>query len=194
MQETAISTHMPATLNAVRRAGVQGRLYFNVALAFLAWLVTETAPAALLGMDGPILAFGMDTDWGPGYAAASPECAARWAHLQASRIWLAGMAALGIVLQGVSEVTLLHAANRLQRSAGTPTDAGRERFIAKCSKIIFNCTTAGKLLVHPITPWVLLSHALFAYQCMDPHQGWIKLILSALVTNIYMYAVAVYAW
>ena len=185
---------MSATLSTVRRTGVQGRLYFNVALAFLSCLVTVTAPAVILGMEGPIFAFVPDTCSGPGYTAASPECAAGWATLQASRLWLAGMAALGIMLQGVSEVTLLHAANRLQRSAGTPTDAGMERFIAKCSKIIFNCTAVGKLLVHPIIPWVLLSHALFAYQCMDPHQGWIKLIMSALVTNIYMYAVAVYAW
>ena len=163
-------------------------------IAFLAWLVTVTAPAALLGMEGPILAFGHDTCWRPGYTAALPECAARWETLQASRIWLAGMTALGLVLQGVSDVTLLHAANSLQRSAGTPPDAGRERFIAKYSKVIFNCTAAGKLLVHPVIPWVLLSHALFAHQCMDPHQGWIKLVLSVFVTNIYMYAMAVYAW
>ena len=135
-----------------------------------------------------------DTCWGPG-SPASPECAARGVHLQAFRLWLLMMTALGICLQACEEViTLLYAANRLKRTAGTPADADRERFIAKCTKIMVNCTTVGKLWVHQVIPWALLSHALFAYQCMDPHQGRIKLILSILVTTMYMYVIAKYAW
>ena len=166
---------------------------FNVAAAIVAQLLIASAPAALLGSDDSISSTAQDTCWAP-KTPASPECAARWGALLASRVWLSIMSAVGSLLLACTEATLLYAANHLKATATSPADAARERFIAASTFVMDNCATLGKLLLHPVIPWLLMSHALFKLQCMDPHQGRIELVVSSVLSIIYMYAVAVIAW
>ena len=194
MWRTASGLHVPATLRVARCTGVQGRILLNLWSAIMALQLIAHAPAALLGSEDVFISsIAQAARWAP-KTPASPECAARWGALLASRNWLTVMCAVGALLLFCSWFTLLYAANHLRATAASPADAGRQRFIAASTFIIENCATQGKLLLHPVIPWLLMSHSLFKLRCMDPHQGRVELVVSTVLPIIYLSAVRVFAW
>ena len=93
---------------------------------------------------------------------------------------LMGMNFVGGMLRCFSLLGLANFFGLLQDDARRVTEgmpslfqspAAREQCIAYRSSIIANFSNAGKLCLRPVLPGVLLSHACFMYQCVNPYQG-----------------------
>ena len=159
---------------------VQRRWFCNMMVGCVAALLLATAPRRWSDQGARVL----------NDPAARDACAARWDTHLANIQRLVIMTWGGLFLQYCSGAMFLHCIKRLQRTPPAfASEAARERCIVVSSCVMGIFSMVGKLLVKPVVPWVLLSQAIFFYRCIDRYQGAIKIMISSLLSLVYVYAV-----
>ena len=174
--------HVPTMLKLPWCICVQKRSFCNMLVGCIAALLLARAPRRW-------------NDQGPRLfndPASRADCAARWDTHLANNRRLLFMTWGGLLLQYCSTIVFLYTVKRLQRSPSAfASEAARERFTVVSSRVMGIFSTVGKLLVRPVIPWVLLSQAIFFYRCIDRYQGGIKIMLSSLLSLVYVYGVCI---
>lgn len=175
-----MALHVPTMLIFPWCICVQRRWFCNMMVGFVAALLLARAPRRYLDQ-------GTQASKDPATRAA---CAARWDTHLANNQRLVLMTWGGLFLQYCSGAMFLHCIKRLQRTPPAfASEAARERIIVVSSCVMGIFSMVGKLLVKPVIPWVLLSQAIFIYRCINRYQGVIKIMLSGLLSLVYVYGV-----
>lgn len=120
--------------------------------------------------------------------AAHADRAANWDTHLANNRRLATIVWVGSLLQLSSAATFIYCVRRLMRRPSVfEAEAVRERIIHASSRVMWTCSTLGKLFVRPVIPWVLLSHAIFPYRCIGHYQGLSTGLLASLLSLVYVF-------
>ena len=69
-----------------------------------------------------------------------------------------------------------------------PAESGNNvaRLVAIRSIILGSLSTVGKNLLYPVLPGLLLSEAVFTYRCISPRLGLVDIILSSLISCVWV--------
>ena len=122
----------------------------------------------------------------PGTSPALTEpCAASLNALQAThrRLWY--MTLMGALLLVVCSALFLHWHDLLQEPGGGAHPAWLDLMVTR-SMTMGGLSTVGKNLLLPVLPWLLLSEAMFTYQCVHKSVGLADIILSSVISCLWL--------